>query len=138
MAEPRLVLPNNELSLPDGVETEFKNESGIQPVEYKCLVKPFRIHETDEVLRSAKEAGIELSEATSDREEQSQCIALLVAVGGNAFEDWKGQIPKVGDRILMAKYAGIKTPGIDNYMYRLVNDKDISACLFDLEGEDDS
>lgn len=129
---------NDEIALPEGVEkpVENFNPSGIQPVEYKCLIKPFNIHETDEAYKSARKAGIIIPEGEVDREQYAQCVALLVAQGGNAFEDWKDPKPKPGDRINIAKYAGVQVLGVDGRGYRLVNDKDIAAVLFQPEGED--
>lgn len=127
----------SEFSVPERFKkSDFPNPSGIRPVEYKCLVKPYEIHETDEQIRSAKDAGIIIPEQETDREQMAQVIALLVACGGNAFEDWKGPTPKPGDRIMMAKYAGVYADGIDGRKYRLIHDKDIAAVLFQPEGED--
>lgn len=130
---------NDELALPEGLEETVDlrnyNPSGIKPVEYKCLIKPYAIHETDEAIKSAREAGIIIDPQTSDREQMAQCVALLVAVGGDAFKDWnpEGPIPVPGDRINIAKYAGVSVLGVDGRGYRLVNDKDIAGILFDPE-----
>jgi co-chaperonin GroES (HSP10) len=50
-------------------------------------------------------------------------------MGGNAFEDWQEPIPKVGDMIWYAKYAGYVVKGDDGVEYRLANDKDIAAIV---------
>ena len=125
----------SEFAQPHKKKNEFHNPSGIQPVEYKCLVKPYQIEDTDEVLKSAKDAGIILHTEQAEREQMTQCIALLVAVGGNAFEDWKGEVPKPGDRVLMAKYCGVRSDGVDGFVYRTISDKDIAAVLFNPEDE---
>ena len=131
-------MAKSEFSIPERLKQkdEFPNPSGIQPVEYKCIVKPYEIHETDDQLKSAKDAGIIIPEQESDREQMAQVIALLVACGGNAFEDWKGRIPRAGDRILMAKYAGVDADGIDGRKYRVIHDKDVAAVLFQPEEGD--
>jgi co-chaperonin GroES (HSP10) len=105
------------------------NKSGLQPVEYKILVLPEQAEETDEVLKSAKAAGLALIEKTTEREKLAQVKGKLIAVGGNAFEDWAGQVPQVGDVVWFAKYAGYVVKGDDGKEYRLANDKDISALL---------
>ena len=57
-------------------------------------------------------------------------MATFVAAGGNAFEDWHDKrLPKLGDKVLIAKYAGITVKGADGQEYRILNDKDISAIL---------
>lgn len=127
----------SEFSVPERLKKdEFPNPSGIRAVEYKCLVKPYEIHETDEQIKSAKDAGIIIPDKEEDREQMAQVIALLVSCGGNAFEDWKGRIPRPGDRVMMAKYAGVATDGVDGRKYRIVHDKDIAAVLFQPEGDD--
>ncbi len=105
------------------------NTSGLQPVEYKILILPELVEETDECLKSAKAAGLVLIDKTTDREKQSQVRGTLVAIGGNAFEDWHGQIPEVGMVVWFAKYAGFCVPGDDGKEYRLCNDKDVAALV---------
>jgi len=109
-------------------EEALDNPSRIYPMEYKILVRPEDLEETDPVLKAAKEAGIELPDNLKEREQMMQGEADLIAVGGNAFEDWNGK-PKVGDRVLIAKYAGIITNGKDGVEYRLCNDKDVAAVI---------
>jgi len=129
---PKIAVPESEFTRKES----FPNPSGIQPVEFKCLIKPFAIEETDAAFKSAREAGILIRQEETEREQFAQCIALLVAVGGNAFEDWQDPKPKPGDRINLAKYAGVEALGADGRGYRIVSDKDISAVLFNPTGED--
>jgi co-chaperonin GroES (HSP10) len=105
------------------------NGSGLQPVEYKVIIRPEEIDETDPVLKRAKAAGIEIAHDVKDRERMAQIKGTLVAAGGNAFEDWRGAVPKPGDVIYYAKYAGLHIKGADGAEYRLANDKDISAIV---------
>lgn len=103
------------------------NTSGLVPVEYKILIAPEDIVETDERMRSAKAAGIVIAEKTTEREAMAQVKGILIAVGGNAFGDWQGRIPLVGDSVWFAKYAGFNVKGGDGKDYRLANDKDVAA-----------
>lgn len=107
------------------------NDSGLQPVEYKVLIKPEAIEETDPMLSRAKSAipGFQLASQVSEREQMAQVKGTLVAVGGNAFEGWHDPMPKVGDTVYYAKYAGLNVPGKDGVEYRLANDKDVSAIV---------
>lgn len=98
----------------------------IQPLEYKCLVYPEPIEETDQVLKRAKEAGIELASEIKEREQMAQVRGILISFGATAFSDW-GESLEAGDIVYMAKYAGIQLQGADGRMYRLVNDKEISG-----------
>lgn len=96
-----------------------------KPVEYKVLIKPDE--EADPILKAAKASGLHLLENTSERDKMVQVWGELISLGGNAFEDWKGVIPKVGDRVYFAKYAGLVLEGMNDVEYRLCNDKDIAG-----------
>lgn len=98
------------------------NTSGLQPVEFKVLIKPEDVEETTA-------SGIVLARDVTERERMSQVKGTLVAVGGNAFQDWNGVVPALGQGVYYAKYAGINIKGEDGKEYRLANDKDISAVL---------
>lgn len=99
------------------------NPSGIRPVEYKVLVK------LDPVLERTA-GGLLLAKETLERQQMAETKATLVAVGGMAFQDWTGTIPKPGDRVLISKYAGQppKAGDLDN-LYRICTDKDVCAVL---------
>jgi co-chaperonin GroES (HSP10) len=103
------------------------NRSGMWPVEYKILIAP-------EVVEEVSKGGIVLAGKTTEREAMAQVKGTLVAVGGNAFEDWKGMTPEIGDTIWFAKYAGYVVKGADGKDYRLANDKDCSAIIERKEG----
>lgn len=100
----------------------MENNSGLHPVEYKILIEP------EEVERKT-ESGIILTDKVTDREKMAQVRGKLIAVGGNAFEDWLPPIPKVGDTVSYAKYAGLIVESKDGREMRLCNDKDITAIV---------
>ena len=100
----------------------YINLSGISPVEFKVLVL---IDETEKVTKG----GIILTSDHKERADMAQVKGTLIAVGGNAFQDWAGDVPKPGDRVMIAKYAGLVAEGNDGRMYRLASDKDIAAVL---------
>ena len=102
--------------------SEVKNESGIKPVEYKVLVRPDKVEEKTK-------GGIVLPNQTKERDEHAQTKGTLIEVGGNAFEDWRGEKPKSGDRIVFTKYAGVRIEGTDGETYQVIHDKDIAAVL---------
>ena len=95
-------------------------------VEYKIVIKPDCIEE-----KSA--GGIFLAESYTEQESWSQTTGILVAVGGNAFEDWKGDVPQEGERVMFRKFAGDAFTGEDGDTYRVCFDKDISLVI----GEED-
>lgn len=94
----------------------------ILPVEYKVLIK------LDE-LEKTTTGGIIIPDERRERDQMAQTEATLESVGGNAFEDWKGEIPQPGDRVLVSKYAGERPDKDENNPYRLCMDKDICAIL---------
>jgi chaperonin GroES len=100
----------------------YINLSGISPVEFKVLVL---IDETEKVTKG----GIILTSDHKERADMAQVKGTLIAVGGNAFQVWAGDVPKPGDRVMIAKYAGLVAEGNDGRMYRLASDKDIAAVL---------
>jgi len=102
------------------------NQSGLWPCEFKVLVKP------DEVKKRAGE--IYIPDQVTEKEKREQIYGTLIAVGGNAFEDWEWPIPKVGDRVLFARYAGVVQKGLDGEPYNIMYDKDI-ACVIDKDIE---
>ena len=101
------------------------HKTGIKPVEYKILIK---VDESDE-----KQGRILIPDSVREKEEIAGDRGILVAIGGMAFSDWKGNKPKIGDRIIFNKYAGslITSREEDRTLlkYRLCNDKDICAVL---------
>lgn len=105
----------------------IKNESGIYPTEYKILIAPKAVGE--------KIGSIIIPDSTKERDQFAQMEGVIVAVSPLAFtyepkESWNGSgPPKVGDRVLFAKYAGATVKGRDGKEYRIVNDKDLAAVL---------
>lgn len=99
----------------------------IKPVWGRLVVKPLEIEETDDVLKSAKAAGLQLPEnKEKERLQHSQVEGELIAVGGNCFEDWQQPIPKVGDKVIYDKFSGF-IKSIDGAEYRIISDTDILA-----------
>ena len=109
--------------------TGMINTSGLSPVEYKILIEP-------EEVEQKSAGGIVLAIATTEKEKMAQVRGRLIAVGGNAFEDWNEPIPRVGDKVYYAKYAGkwIKDHR-DGQEYLVVNDEDIVAKYEDVEND---
>lgn len=100
-----------------------KNESGIYPVGVSVLILPDPIDQTTE-------SGIVLStHEQHSREEMGQTDGIVVAIADNAYYDESKPRCKVGDRVIMAKYAGMVREGLDGLTYRLINDSDVVGLL---------
>ena len=119
----------------------MKNQSGINPVGRRVLVKPDVIE--------AKVGEIYLPTQELDRHQQAISTGYLVAVGEDAFihgveevhrivngemrlvelriDRRKSDYAHVGDRVVFAKFGGKDIPGMDGEEYRLLNDEDITA-----------
>ena len=98
------------------------NKSGLHPVEYKVLV-------LQDTVENISEGGIVMPRETTEKEQWAETDAILIAIGGNAFKDWDGDIPVVGDRIVVRQYAGYKKKGKDGVEYQVCNDKDITLII---------
>ena len=106
------------------MEILVKNKSGISPIEYKCLVKPDKIEE-----KTA--GGIIKPQMTRDRDQHAVTTGTLIAISPIAFNYEKGEShwPLPGARVVFGKYLGSEIEGKDGEVYRLINDRDISAVL---------
>lgn len=102
------------------------NPSGINPTEFKVLIAPSEVGD--------KIGNVFIPQEHRDRAQFAQQEGVLVALAPLAFTyaEWSGcedQKPKVGDKVLFAKFAGFDHKGKDGKTYRVVNDKDVSAVM---------
>lgn len=105
--------------------TEIENTSGIRPLQDLVLVKP-------DADLPTKDGLIAIPEAVRARHSLAQTYGYLVAWGPTAFKFEEKQYgvvytPKVGQRIMFAKYGGIVIKGKDGQQYRMFKDGDIGA-----------
>jgi chaperonin GroES len=100
----------------------------IEVLLHRVLVKPDKVEETDDVIRRARAAGLEVK--LDKREEKAVEYGTVIQVGSTAFKDYGlDESPiKPEDYVTYAKYAGkeIKYKG-ENYL--ILNDEDIVAKL---------
>ena len=96
------------------------NDTGIEPVEFKCVV---RLDPIEQVTSGG------IIKVHVDREQMAHTQATLLAVGGNAFQDWNGRTPRPGDRIMITKYSGITREADPTDLIRVIHDKEILAVL---------
>lgn len=104
---------------------EAPNPSGIHPTEFKVLLLPKAVEERTK-------GGIILADVTRDSAKYAELEATIVEVAPGAFtyltdEDWRGAKPQAGDRVIIAKYSGVRVKGADGVEYLLTNDKDVAA-----------
>jgi chaperonin GroES len=101
-------------------------DHGIRPTAFKVLVR------ADEV-KAKTAGGIIIPDEAKDRQQYAATKGELIAVSPLAFgyETWPegAERPKVGNRVVFAKFAGFAIKGEDGVEYRLIEDKDIAAVL---------
>lgn len=102
--------------------SNLENTSGLEPVGRAVLVKPYEPEK--------REGLIFIPDAVQDRTQMIEQRAIVVAVGPAAWNDEATPRAKVGDRVLVAKFAGAMAIGtLDEEKYRFVNDRDIFAKI---------
>ena len=101
----------------------MSNESGINPVGWRVLVKP------QEVKQMSKGGIILSTDTNKEREQMGNTTGLVVAMGDQCYADEPAPWCKVGDKIIFAKYAGLLYLGKDGNQYRMINDKDVTGTL---------
>ena len=106
----------------------MKNESGIYPQEYNCLVKPREVHEKTE-------GGLYLPDDVKQKDANAQTKGVLVAVSPMAFANPDrpegSRTPTSGDTVSYARYAGAtsRIMGRDGVEYIILKDIDITAII---------
>ena len=103
------------------------NKSGLKPLGYAVLVKPYE--------PELKKSLIAIPETVRERTAMVETRALVLDIGPEA---WNGEgTPRaaVGDKVLISKFAGVIVKGTaDGETYRMVNDRDIYCKIEQEEG----
>ena len=105
------------------------NPSGIRPTEFKVVILPTEVGD--------KIGNVFIPNESKDRNQFAVQDGEIIAVSPLAFtyatdEEWKRVSaipPRVGDKVVFAKFAGLTRKGTDGKEYRIVNDKDVVAVL---------
>jgi len=85
-----------------------------------------------EPVEEVTKGGIILTSQTTDKESQVQTRGRIISMSPAAFDfaDFPADsIPKLGDAIVFAKLAGIRTKGADGKEMRIILDKDVCAII---------
>lgn len=103
------------------------NVSGIRATEFNVVVRPEKVEEVSK-------GGVIIPEMARDKQQAAAVEGVVVHVSPLAFtyERWPEDgdpKPKVGDRVLYAKYSGMKRTGKDGVDYIILKDKDIAAVI---------
>ena len=105
------------------------NESDINPIGDMVLILPDVGAEF-----AGKTSKIMLPNAIKDRNSNAAETGVIVAMGDGAFKwsadrgsAFEGAKPKVGDRVLFARYSGTIFKGADGKQYRVMSDNCVAA-----------
>jgi len=97
---------------------------GIECIEYKVLVEPIKVEEKTP-------GGIIKPGIVLEKDQHAAMEGVIRGLSPFAFsyEEWpqNARKPRVGDRVVFARYSGITQKGNDGVEYRIMNDKDIVA-----------
>ncbi len=101
----------------------MNNLSGWRPTEFNVIVLPDKVDE--------KKGNIFIPKASAEVEQHAATTGTLVAVSPVAFTyaDWENAdyIPRIGNRVMFAKYGGSLIDATKPDGYRIIKDKDILA-----------
>jgi co-chaperonin GroES (HSP10) len=99
-----------------------ENRSGLNPVGVAVLVKPYE--------PEFKKSIIAIPLTVRMRTQLAETRAIVVAIGGEAWRDEKQPRAKVGDKVMITRFAGAMLTGpLDDEIYRAVNDRDIYVTI---------
>lgn len=105
----------------------MKNESGLDPIGYRVLVKPVEVEQKTK-------GGILLPDQKKDQDQFKQSYGVLVAKGDLAFSRGTPgtdsyvrfhDAPLVGQAVRYREYAGLSILGDDGERWTLMDDDDI-------------
>lgn len=100
----------------------MSNESGLKPAGRAVLVKPYEAERISSI--------IELPDSVKANNAMIEQRAIVVEVGATCWHDEPEPRAKVGDKVLVSKFAGHMAIGTkDGKQYRFVNDRDIFAII---------
>ena len=98
--------------------------SKIEPLEYKILVKYKK-------PPKKTEGGIYITEMSRQFTLSAEIFAQIIRIGDLAFTNDDGSSwdkkPKENDYVILDKYNGMDVYEDDEWLYKLVNDKEIGA-----------
>lgn len=97
------------------------NQSGIEPVGRAVLVEPYE--------PEIKKSVIHMPDQVAERTAMVETRAVVLAIGAHAWNDEPSPRCKVGDKVMLTKFAGVMVKAPDGKVYRMVNDRDIYCRL---------
>ncbi len=107
----------------------MSNKSGLRPLGRAVLVEPY--------TPERREGLIIIPDEALGKDMMVEQRAVVVALGPSVWHDEREPRAKVGDKVLISRFAGYMAQGTaDGKQYRFVNDRDIFAAI-EVEESDD-
>jgi len=101
---------------------EKLNKSGLVPLGVAVLVEPYE--------PEMKNSLLVMPDMVKERTLMVETRAVVLEIGPAAWRDEPVPRAKVGDKVLISKYAGILAVGTkDGKRYRFINDRDVFAGI---------
>lgn len=107
------------------------NPSGLRPKGRAVLVLPL------EMEAATKRGVIVIPEHVKQAAALLENKVRVIEIGGQSWSDEAEPRARVGDVVLVTKFAGFQCVGADGKVYRLVNDRDI-FCVVEFERESEN
>ena len=102
----------------------------IKPILHRVLVKPDNVEDADDVIRSARAAGLQVQ--LDKREQAAIEIGTVILVGITSYKEFgttaEEQGVTTGAKVFFAKYAG-KSVKDGEEKYLMLNDEDIIGVI---------
>lgn len=102
----------------------------VKPLGHRILINP-------DFVEEKSKGGIYLPQDTVKQEQGAQVIGTVLDVGDTAYAEFDSPWCKVGDRVVFAKYSGMKIWNPVEGKYRedilLINDLDICGLVTEEE-----
>jgi len=113
----------------DDTQSTISRDDLPRPIGWKVIVQASQV-------KTKTSGGIFLPSQAQDNEEYLTANGVLLSLGDLAYRDrdtgtaWRGQFPKVGDRVTYGKYAGQKVI-INGVKLLILNDGEITSVIPD-------
>lgn len=97
------------------------------PCGHRVIVETKDYDEHDEVMASARRAGLEIIKDSKTRYQASVDKGVIVAIGPTAWTDFGEPWAKLGDEVVFAKNSGrlVEDPEAKDRHFVAMNDEDI-------------
>lgn len=101
--------------------TQTINTSGLKPLGRAVLVEPYEPERVNSI--------IEIPDIVKDKTIAADTRVVVIEIGEACWPDEPPRA-KVGDKVLISKFAGFVAVGTaDNKRYRFINDRDVFAQI---------